>query len=100
MPSSKQMAAITTLWFLVVGLSFLLLWDANVARLRAIAREPASVDGLVTSTECPNHATVRYTYSVGGQSYRGQQSLGNLCEHLNPGDKITVYYSKSSPQLS
>jgi hypothetical protein len=99
MRSPRTVIGIGLLWILLACLIFFGLASLNVPRLRAIARDPVSVDGIVARTDCGNHALVYFKYTVGDRTYTGQESRSD-CPTTKEGDKVKIYYARYSPQLS
>ena len=93
------MAAALFVWVVLACWVFFGMFAENIALLRAISEEPASVDGFITETDCNDHALVHYKYRVEERNYEGQAKLGD-CATLKPGNNIRIYYAKSSPRLA
>lgn len=68
-----------------------------------LVKRGVSVEGVVVAKEPENHRFIRYSYSVGQNTYSGLGSAGHgnpRFEELHVGDKVTVFYDPSNPDLS
>src|ERR1700689_3463295 len=77
-----------------------ILTPLNVPRFVRIIRHEASTTGVVTGTDCDNHASVIFSFGANGTTYTGGESRGDICSTVKPGTPITVYYSAQSPKDS
>ena len=83
-------------WLCLAAAIAVTLGSLNIPRLVHILRHEGSAVGVVTGTDCRNHNTVRYSFEVGGQSYRGSGPFG-VCSPHRVGSPIVVYYSTETP---
>lgn len=75
----------------------------NLPTLRTLAKYGVPTEGKVEAKEPDNHQVVRYSYVVGQRSYNGSGRAGYGNPEfisLSVGDKVTVFYDPSDPQLS
>jgi hypothetical protein len=75
----------------------------NWSSYRHLAMHGVRTEGKVTALLPEDHATARYTYSVGGRVFTGQfqpRSPNPTLEHLRVGQAVTVYYDPTSPGFS
>jgi hypothetical protein len=100
MPTLRTSTWVALLWLLLAILIFVGLGSINLPKLFAIASDFGLAEGSVLSTECSNHATVHCEYRVADRSYEGGEHLGDRCENLKQGDRLQIYYARSSPELS
>lgn len=58
-----------------------------------------AVNGVITSTNCPSHEAVSYSFEVGGRTVAGSSSSGR-CAGRAAGDRIRVWYSQRDPNIN
>jgi hypothetical protein len=97
--SATKIAAIT-LALISACLTFFVLYISYISDLRAIAKNSVAIDGFIVSTDCKNHAVAHYQYTVGSETYRGQDHFDDACVTLNVGNRIHIYYDRLSPKIS
>jgi hypothetical protein len=59
--------------------------------------------GTISTTDCPNHATVVYQYTIGDVTYTSKGASsddGIMCDRARPGDSIHIYVDPESPKVS
>lgn len=79
------------------------LGSLNLPRFGRLASDGVQVQATVTTPECGNHGSVRYTFDVGGAEVTGagQPGWGNPpCERLHAGDQLAVWYLPSDPAFN
>ena len=61
------------------------------------------IPGTIAATDCRNHATIVYEYTVAGTTHRssGSSSGGDIaCDRARPGDAIGIYVDPAAPSRS
>ena len=72
-------------------------------KYRRLAKYGVAIEGRVIAKEPDNHQFIRYSYSVGQQSYSGLGNAGRgnpAFERLNIGDSVKVFYDPDDPKVS
>jgi hypothetical protein len=88
--------------FVTLGIG-LLLGSLNLPKYRHLAGEGQPVTATVEATDCGNHASYSYRFTVGGRRYTGSGGPGfgtPACGELHPGDRVVAYYLPSDPTTS
>ena len=73
---------------------------AERARLEAIDRAPVVLEGIVTATNCGDHARVSYRYTAGGASRLGSDRSQGECSPALNGSQLKVWTSEQTPGSS
>jgi hypothetical protein len=87
-------------WLISAGLFTAFLALINIPTLRHIASNEATAIGTVIRKDCPNHASVFYSFTVNGQPHQGSNSMGSDCARLIKGQDIKIYYNSEHPDES
>ena len=72
----------------------------NVPGFYRMAQNPGFAEGTVTGKYPENHRHVGYTFTVGNQSYSGEDAVGDAFDRTKPGDKVRVTYDPKDPSTS
>jgi len=89
------------LWLgLIVSISSVLAVAQDFGKLLAIASDPQSTEGEITSTDCGRHATSFYRYTVEGIVHDGSATRTSNCESLKAGERLQVFYATNKPYLN
>ena len=93
----RSLVAIYVVSALAIGV---LVGSFNLPRYSRLEAHGANVRGTVTATDCGNHQTFAYEFSVGDRVYtgRGGAGYGNPdCAALKPGGPVGVRYLTANP---
>jgi len=68
-----------------------------------LASAGVETQAVVTQTNCADHSTVSYRFSIGGQEISGSGAAGYgtpPCPALKPGDRVRVAHLPSAPETN
>ena len=96
-PMVSRSVLITFIIWLALTVIFALL------KYRRLAKWGVAIEGQVIAKEPGNHQFIRYSDSVGQQTYSGLGNAGRgnpAFEQLNIGDSVKVFYDPDDPKDS
>jgi hypothetical protein len=70
----------------------------NALRIHRIISNEREIAGIVTRTDCANHASVYYSFRVDEKEYSGVEAKGEECAVAVVGQSIVVYYDTRQPE--
>ena len=86
----------------MIGLGMTMAVNLHDAReIAFLERTMQSTTGTMFDKSCSDHGTVRYAYTVSGETYEGTgRSCGFVCDDVKIGQSVKVVYSGERPGLS
>ncbi len=86
----------------MIGLGMTMAVNLHDAReIAFLERTMRSTTGTMFDKSCSDHGTVRYAYTVSGETYEGTgRSCGFVCNDVKIGQSVKVVYSGERPRLS
>jgi hypothetical protein len=83
-------------WIILTGVFAAILTPLNVPRIWGIYSHPANTVGLITGSDCANHARIDYVFKVSDIKQTGHASF-DFCSKAKEGQNITIYYDSRDP---
>ena len=74
---------------------------SQTASWQQLVTRSTTTTAVVVSTDCSNHGSVTYSFSIGGHSYTNVSYwINRPCDKIKRGDSVLVYYDPAAPSTN
>jgi len=88
------------LWLVLAVATAALLGSLNIPTFVKLVNHGTSARATIRQTNCDQHSSASYTFTVDTARYSGSDSMVRGCDTLRPGDQIPIYYDVTDPTLN